>query len=117
MATHLSSHALEEKKAQKEVSIARNTVECYLNSVLPKAGITYNISPMMNGVELRIRMTHGRMMRIRFSRHNYMRQLENIIPSILTIIEAFEKIGKTKATVIGLAPCVDWQVPPPSNQD
>ena len=111
MATPDSDVQFEKRRKEKEISLARSTVESYMKSILPQAGLTYHLDTTDNGILLRIKMSHGRMLRMRFNQRNYMQMLEKALPSIKVIIEAFDKIGKTNAFVTGCSYSINWQYP------
>ena len=102
---------LEEKKRDKEVMIARATVESYVKSILPAAGLAYSLRLVDKGVTLRIRMSNRRMIQIRLNRLNYVKTLEKILPSILAIKEAFDTIGPMYVKVLPYYYAEKWVEP------
>ena len=102
---------LEEKKRDKELMIARATVESYVKSILPAAGLAYSLRLVDKGVTLRIRMSNRRMIQIRLNRLNYVKTLEKILPSILAIKEAFDTIGPMYVKVLPYYYAEKWVEP------
>ena len=102
---------LEEKKRDKELMIARATVESYVKSILPAAGLAYSLRLVDKGVTLRIRMSNRRMIQIRLNRLNYVKTLEKILPSILAIKEAFDTIGPMYVRVLPYYYAEKWVEP------
>ena len=102
---------LEEKKRDKEVMIARATVESYVKSILPAAGLAYSLRLVDKGVTLRIKMSNRRMIQIRLNRINYVKTLEKILPSILAIKEAFDTIGPMYVKVMPYYYAERWVEP------
>ena len=102
---------LEEKKRDKEVMIARATVESYVKSILPAAGLAYSLRLVDKGVTLRIRMSNRRMIQIRLNRSHYVKTLEKILPSILAIKEAFDTIGPMYVKVMPYYYAERWVEP------
>ncbi len=102
---------LAKKKYQKELSIARATIEGYVKSVLPAEGLAYSLRDEDNGVILRIRLEHRRMIQVKLTRTNYVKILQRLLPVIQRLREEFDEIGKMNIKVMGYNWCIDWVEP------
>jgi hypothetical protein len=95
----ISEHLFKKKKREKEIAMARTTVESYVKSIMPQEGLVYNLTCVENGVILKIKMDHRRMIQVRLNRLNYIKTLQNIIPIVHAIMDNFNKIGSINVRV------------------
>ena len=106
-----SDYLFEKKKRDKEIAMATATVESDVKSVMPQTGLPYLLQYYENGVILKIKMKHRRSLQIRLNRQNYLHSIQQLLPVINTLVNAFDDVGKMNIHVNGYHYSERWIEP------
>ena len=87
------------RKRYKELSMARTTVESFIESVMPQIGLPYQLRYYNNGIELRIKLKNRRCIQVKLNRINYIKSIQKFLPVIESLVQAFDFMGPMNVQV------------------